>query len=123
MLWGFWFFNTGSEVAKEYGPPTNDGHRILAEGEGLAAETDNGRRVGIEIRGTHIQVWVDGAIMELRTAACRRDTHALSGGGVWRGGGKREAQSMRAERNIRMARVATAPRVMARPVRPGMKKV
>ncbi len=52
-------YNSYCKTPKGYGSPTNDGHRVLAEGEGLAAETESGRRVRIEIRGTHIQIWVD----------------------------------------------------------------
>lgn len=39
--------------------PIRDGGRVLAQGEGLTLDPENGNRIRIDVVGAHIRIWVD----------------------------------------------------------------
>lgn len=43
-----------------WGNPRNDGQRTLGSGRGLKLDRENGNKFRLEVRGQHIQIWVDG---------------------------------------------------------------
>ena len=43
-----------------YGRPHIEGVRVLAEGDGLELDSENGNLYRIEVRGERLQIWVDG---------------------------------------------------------------
>lgn len=50
-----------------FGNPTSEGNRILAEGKGLTHDPLAGNKIRIDLAGTRIQIWVDGAqIVDIR---------------------------------------------------------
>ncbi|MBT7067994.1 MAG: hypothetical protein HN919_16975 [Verrucomicrobia bacterium] len=53
-------YNQYCHVASGYGNPKNDGVRSLVKGKGLNLDPHNGNTFRIDVRGTRIQIWVDG---------------------------------------------------------------
>ena len=53
-------YNSHCRVPSGFGNPDKDGERKLASGEGLKIDRENGNKFSIEVRGQHIQIWVDG---------------------------------------------------------------
>jgi hypothetical protein len=53
-------YSSHCQTARGYGSPTNDGNRSLANGSGLKLDPKAGNKIRIDVRGKHIQVWVDG---------------------------------------------------------------
>ena len=47
-------------VASGWGNPQSEASRSLAEGKGLKFDPQSGNKFRIDVRGTRIQVWVDG---------------------------------------------------------------
>lgn len=52
-------YNNYCQVPMGYGNPHTDGDRQLASGGGLNSDRVNGNHYRIEVRGQHIQIWVD----------------------------------------------------------------
>ena len=53
-------YNQYCHVPSGYGNPQGDGTRRLMRGKGLKLDPDNGNKFRIDVRGTCIQIWVDG---------------------------------------------------------------
>jgi len=53
-------YNEYCAVSSGYGNPTSDGGRTLAKGQGLKLDAVVGNTFRIEVRGTHIQILLDG---------------------------------------------------------------
>lgn len=53
-------YNSYCKTACGYGDPTSEGNRTLAQGKGLIHDPEAGNSVRIDVRGTRIQIWVDG---------------------------------------------------------------
>ena len=59
--WGLGcMYNLYCRVSSGYGDWRGDGERTLAAGKGLKLDSQNGNKIRIDVRGTRIQVWVDG---------------------------------------------------------------
>jgi len=54
-------YNQYCRVPVGYGDGRGDGERTLAEGKGLKLDSQNGNKFRIDVRGTRVEVWVDGA--------------------------------------------------------------
>lgn len=54
-------YNSYCKTACGFGDPTSDGNRTLAEGKGLQHDPQAGNKIRIDVCGTRIQIWVDGA--------------------------------------------------------------
>jgi hypothetical protein len=52
-------YNMVCPTSRGYSAPTKDGARSLATGAGLNFDAEDGNKFRIEIRGSHIQIWVD----------------------------------------------------------------
>lgn len=53
-------YNSFCNVASGWGNPQSEASRSLAEGKGLKFDPQAGNKFRIDVRGTRIQVWVDG---------------------------------------------------------------
>jgi hypothetical protein len=53
-------YNDYCAIPCGYGNVRKDGHRDLAQGEGLKIDSENGNKFVIEVSGEHIQISVDG---------------------------------------------------------------
>jgi len=54
------YYNSYCKAPSGFGSPAIEGSRTLAEGKGLKYDPETGHKIRIEVRGTHIQAWVDG---------------------------------------------------------------
>lgn len=60
-------YNYFCPTSRGYSAPTKDGSRSLATGKGLKFDAEDGNKFRIELRGPHIQIWVDDEqIVDLR---------------------------------------------------------
>jgi hypothetical protein len=53
-------YNSHCNVASGWGNPQTEVSRSLADGKGLKLDPQAGNKFRIDVRGTRIQVWVDG---------------------------------------------------------------
>lgn len=88
--WGLGcIYNQYCRVPSGYGDARNDGARQLASGKGMKLDPKNGNRFRIDVRGTRIQIWVDGeSIVDVRDEKMRDPIggKTLDHGGVGVGG-------------------------------------
>ena len=65
-------YNFRCAVQSGHGNPISDGSRTLAEGKDLKHDPKTGNKIRIDVRGTHIQIWVDGEkIVDVRDEKMR----------------------------------------------------
>lgn len=77
-------YNSHCKTACGFGDPTSDGNRTLAQGKGLIHDPEAGNRIRIDVRGTHIQIRVDG--VEIADVRDEKMTETVGGRTLDHGG-------------------------------------